>query len=143
MSLPQVLTADNIVEGPTLIKNPFGPKLSYGYTGRSWADNHYVPVQLLPGDLTKEKKPARSKAVCLPCSANSPKLHYLYSTSDDIRKHGRQHMSDNHPELEPLGDRGTMPCTISSVHLNCRPYLLTSFYHCSCANFSAYLRNSR
>lgn len=124
MAFPGVPPADKFLEGPTLIKNPFGPKLNYGHTGRSWADNHYVPVQPLPGDLTKEKKPARSKAVCLPCSANSPELRYLYSTSDDIQKHGRQHMNDIHSELKRLDDRGTMLYTISTVHLKVKAFFV-------------------
>lgn len=85
-----------------------GPKMSYGYKDRSWADEFYIIVPPDAGDRTLRGQPCVTKAICLYCSPQNKELHYIKSSTDDIAKVARKHIVEVHPELMPGRTRGTL-----------------------------------
>lgn len=84
-----------------------GPSTSYGYADRKWTDKHYVIVAPAPREKTKHGEPCQSKAMCLPCSVQSPRPAYIRSSTPDIVKAARKHICERHSVLEHDKPEGT------------------------------------
>lgn len=108
-----ILVGDNIEKSIS----PGSARSLHRYYSREWLDTFYEVLEVEPEDITRLKKPAKSKARCLICSEETAKHGILLSTHESIIRIARDHIVKLHPEKAPM-ESGTHTSLLKLTHQN-------------------------